>query len=163
MKLWPEVFLSLGLRASSLQKGLVCSLLSKATEGQPSTDGLLENDSSNILKDDRSIRLRKGAIKREKKVIQPSESGAHERLQCDPVIILPFVLHLSFMVATAFFVMHVQVATRFLSASPLLYWFASHIMRSPGIGRRWGYLIWAYCGAYIFLGSLLFSNFYPFT
>ncbi|KAL0318729.1 UNVERIFIED_CONTAM: GPI mannosyltransferase 2 [Sesamum angustifolium] len=163
VKLWPEVFLSLGLRASSLQKELVGSPLSKATEGQPSTDGLLENDSSNILQDDRSIRLRKGAMEREKMVIQPSKSGAQERLQCDPVIILPFVLHLSFMVATAFFVMHVQVATRFLSASPLLYWFASHIMGSTVIGRRWGYLIWAYCGAYIFLGSLLFSNFYPFT
>ncbi|KAL0342527.1 UNVERIFIED_CONTAM: GPI mannosyltransferase 2 [Sesamum calycinum] len=163
VKLWPEVFLSLGLRASSLQKELVGSPLSKATEGQLSTDGLLENDSSNILQDDRSIRLRKGAMKREKMVIQPSKSGAQERLQCDPVIILPFVLHLSFMVATAFFVMHVQVATRFLSASPLLYWFASHIMGSTVIGRRWGYLIWAYCGAYIFLGSLLFSNFYPFT
>ncbi|KAK4395856.1 GPI mannosyltransferase 2 [Sesamum angolense] len=207
VKLWPEVFLSLGLRASSLQKELVGSPLSKATEGQPSMDGLWRTilltyckieksvsrtvvmvflslnkpfdvyicfwllDSGIILYhtsvlmpgDDRSIRLRKGAIKREKMVIQPSKNGAQERLQCDPVIILPFVLHLSFMVATAVFVMHVQVATRFLSASPLLYWFASHIMGSTVIGRRWGYLIWAYCGAYIFLGSLLFSNFYPFT
>lgn len=56
-----------------------------------------------------------------------------------------------------------QVSTRFLSASPLLYWFASHIMGSPSIGKRWGHFIWAYSAAYIFIGSLLFSNFYPFT
>lgn len=36
-------------------------------------------------------------------------------------------------------------------------------MVSPDAGRRWGYLIWAYSAAYILLGSLLFSNFYPFT
>ncbi|KAL5766894.1 hypothetical protein ACOSP7_017511 [Xanthoceras sorbifolium] len=43
------------------------------------------------------------------------------------------------------------------------YWFASYLMISPGMGKRWGYLIWAYRAAYILLGSLLFSNFYPFT
>ncbi|KAK6123110.1 hypothetical protein DH2020_043146 [Rehmannia glutinosa] len=107
--------------------------------------------------------LRKRAIKREDLVIQPLKSEAPDSLQCDPVVILPFVLHLSFIVATAFFVMHVQVATRFLSVSPLLYWFASHIMGSPSVGKRWGHFIWAYCAAYILLGSLLFSNFYPFT
>ncbi|OWM69262.1 hypothetical protein CDL15_Pgr025449 [Punica granatum] len=62
--------------------------------------------------------------------------------------------------ATAFFVMHVQVATRFLSASAPLYWFAAYLMVSPGGS---GYTIWAYSGAYILLGSLLFSNFFPFT
>ncbi|KAK7317903.1 hypothetical protein RJT34_02513 [Clitoria ternatea] len=77
--------------------------------------------------------------------------------------VLPFVLHLGFMACTAFFVMHVQVATRFLSASPPLYWFASYIMTCPAKYFRWGYLIWAYFIAYILLGSLLFSNFYPFT
>ncbi|KAL0355459.1 UNVERIFIED_CONTAM: GPI mannosyltransferase 2, partial [Sesamum radiatum] len=49
VKLWPEVFLSLGLGASSLQKEFVGSPLSKTAEGQPITDGLLENDSSNLL------------------------------------------------------------------------------------------------------------------
>ncbi|KAM1276176.1 hypothetical protein ACFX2J_028475 [Malus domestica] len=67
------------------------------------------------------------------------------------------------MAATAFFVMHVQVATRFLSFSPPFYWFASYIMKSRGTGKRWGYIVWAYSAAYILLGSLLFSNFYPFT
>lgn len=56
---------------------------------------------------------------------------------------------------------NLQVATRFLSASPPLYWFASYKAVSPG--KRWGYMFWAYSTAYILLGSLLFSNFYPFT
>ncbi|KAL2557132.1 transferase [Forsythia ovata] len=118
---------------------------------------------SNIRQDDSTLRQRKRAIKGEKSVALQSKSAAVDRLKCVPVAILPFVLHLSFMVATAFFVMHVQVATRFLSASPSLFWFASHIMGSSGSGKRWGHFIWAYCATYIFLGSLLFSNFYPFT
>ncbi|KAF5799435.1 putative GPI mannosyltransferase 2 [Helianthus annuus] len=64
------------------------------------------------------------------------------------------------MVATAFFVMHVQVATRFLSSSPPIYWFASYVLTSH---KGWGYLIWGYSAAYILIGTLLFSNFYPFT
>ncbi|KAK4791096.1 hypothetical protein SAY86_031509 [Trapa natans] len=79
-------------------------------------------------------------------------------------LVLPFILHLGFMAATAFFVMHVQVATRFLSASAPLYWFASYmIISTSGSSGQWGYTIWAYSAAYILLGSLLFSNFYPFT
>ncbi|KAF8646303.1 hypothetical protein HU200_065877 [Digitaria exilis] len=80
------------------------------------------------------------------------------------ILLLPFVLHLAFMTFTAFFVMHVQVSTRFLSASPPIYWAAAHILASPNCtSKRWGYLICAYFIAYILLGSLLFSNFYPFT
>ncbi|KAL3824762.1 hypothetical protein ACJIZ3_020791 [Penstemon smallii] len=162
VKLWPEVFLSLGFKSSSLEKELVVSPLSIGAEGGPII-GNTENGASNVLQDDRTIRLRKKTVKREDLVAQPSKSEPCGSLQCVPVVILPYVLHLSFMVGTAVFVMHVQVATRFLSASPLVYWFASHMMRSPGIGKRWGHFIWAYCAAYIFLGSLLFSNFYPFT
>ncbi|KAK3145140.1 hypothetical protein QOZ80_4AG0323800 [Eleusine coracana subsp. coracana] len=80
------------------------------------------------------------------------------------ILYLPFVLHLAFMTVMAFFVMHVQVSTRFLSASPPIYWAASHILGSPShSSKRWSNLIYAYFTAYILLGSLLFSNFYPFT
>ncbi|CAM0949832.1 unnamed protein product [Alopecurus aequalis] len=78
--------------------------------------------------------------------------------------VLPFILHLTFMTFTAFFVMHVQVSTRFLSASPPIYWAASRILVSrKGSNKRWGYFIVVYFIAYILLGSLLFPNFYPFT
>eukprot|EP01018_Ginkgo_biloba_P031801 Gb_15854 [translate_table: standard] len=76
---------------------------------------------------------------------------------------VPFILQLGFMVAVASFVMHVQVATRFLSVSPPIYWFASHVMESSPIGFKLGYLIWAVFLSYMVFGSLLFSNFYPFT
>ncbi|KAK8958510.1 hypothetical protein KSP40_PGU002961 [Platanthera guangdongensis] len=80
------------------------------------------------------------------------------------LLVFPFILHLGFMTFMVLFVMHVQVATRFLSASPPIYWFASYMMLSPGTGsRRMTHLIWSYCAAYILLGSLLFSTFYPFT
>ncbi|CAN6342945.1 unnamed protein product [Urochloa humidicola] len=80
------------------------------------------------------------------------------------ILLLPFILHLAFMTFTAFFVMHVQVSTRVLSASPPIYWAAAHILASPNCSsRRWSYLICVYFIAYILLGSLLFSNFYPFT
>ncbi|KAF9617226.1 hypothetical protein IFM89_035108 [Coptis chinensis] len=55
------------------------------------------------------------------------------------------------------------VATRFLAASPPLYWFSAYLMTSAGASSRWGYVIWVYSISYILLGSLLFSNFYPFT
>ncbi|XP_020100870.1 GPI mannosyltransferase 2 isoform X2 [Ananas comosus] len=79
------------------------------------------------------------------------------------IMVLPFILHLAFMTFTAFFVMHVQVATRFLSVSPPIYWFASYVLASPSSYKKWGYLICVYFVTYILLGSLLFSNFYPFT
>ncbi|GMH10277.1 hypothetical protein Nepgr_012118 [Nepenthes gracilis] len=92
----------------------------------------------------------------------PAETVALAKSGYYSIDVLPFVLHLGFMAATAFFVMHVQVATRFMSASPPLYWFASSLMSSSD-SRKWAYLIWVYSAAYILLGSLLFSNFYPFT
>ncbi|KAG6404062.1 hypothetical protein SASPL_136299 [Salvia splendens] len=163
VKLWPEVFLSLGLRVSQKESKMVGSSLSTEPEGQASRSGISEYSATNLSQDSGDLKLRKKTVRREKMVIEPSKDEGPDRLQCDPVVILPFALHLSFMVATAFFVMHVQVSTRFLSASPLIYWFASHIMGSGSIGKRWGHFIWAYSAAYIFIGTLLFSNFYPFT
>ncbi|XP_050368774.1 uncharacterized protein LOC126786857 [Argentina anserina] len=109
----------------------------------------------------RNLKAKKQVIKAPALPREESKSSANQGYLSAAA--LPYIFHLGFMAATAFFVMHVQVATRFLSFSPPLYWFASYIMRSPGIYKRWGYVIWAYSAAYILLGSLLFSNFYPFT
>lgn len=163
VKLWPEVFLSLGFRTASVDKESFGSASFLVKDTGPTTSGLSEKETSNLWQDDSTLRQRKQAIKGEKSIALQSKSEAVDRLQCVPVAILPFVLHLSFMVATAFFAMHVQVSTRFLSASPSLFWFAAHIVGSSGSGKIWDHFIWAYCAAYIFLGSLLFSNFYPFT
>lgn len=62
--------------------------------------------------------------------------------------------------AMAALVMHVQVATRFLSSCPCLYWYGAHLCRRSG---RWRLLIWGYCLCYMLLGALMFTNFYPWT
>lgn len=161
IKLCPSVFISLGIQASLSRTELVGTALPLESKDRPRNSCFSESSSS-TLQDDDTLRLRRKAVKGENLVMKPLESEELFNLRRS-VVIVPFVLHLSFMVATAFFVMHVQVATRFLSSSPVLYWFASHIMGSPCIGKKWGYFIWSYSVAYILLGSLLFSNFYPFT
>jgi len=58
--------------------------------------------------------------------------------------------------------LHAQVATRFLSACPPLYWYAAHLTRSggrPGLRRA----VWAFFLGYGALGTLFFPNFYPWT
>ncbi|XP_071932256.1 uncharacterized protein [Coffea arabica] len=127
---------------------------------------IIDSGATDHMSDAQSLRQRKRFTKGWSTVRNVSlQSGnvSSEGRACLPVLVIPFILHTGFMAATAFLVMHVQVATRFLSASPLLYWFASHVMMTPSIAKRWGYFIWVYCASYILIGSLLFSNFYPFT
>ncbi|XP_009762374.1 uncharacterized protein [Nicotiana sylvestris] len=162
VKLWPEVFVSLGFRASSPNKELAASSIPLERSAGPKSVGFSVENRSDAGQGN-SLRRRKPAVGEENYVIQPSEDEATENRGFKPVTIVPFILHLVFMAATAFFVMHVQVSTRFLSASPPLYWFGSYVMASHCLSKRWGYIIWTYCAAYILLGSLLFSNFYPFT
>ncbi len=101
--------------------------------------------------------------------------------------VLPYALHLFAMTAVALVVMHIQVATRFLSSSsPLLYWYlarvwtsqrhlspdgASPIPTSPAspwsargvqcCSPAWRTVFWL-C-LYTVLGPLLFGNFYNWT
>ncbi|XP_076947923.1 uncharacterized protein LOC143619969 [Bidens hawaiensis] len=139
VKLHPKVFFSLGFQVD------------------PKTGSLLETQTSTASQEDQLLRRRKHRKQEAGPTTRFTDNVSIDKYS---IIIVPFVLHLAFMVATAFFVMHVQVATRFLSSSPPIYWFASYVMISH---KGWGYLIWSYCAAYILLGSLLFSNFYPFT
>ncbi|KAL3640486.1 hypothetical protein CASFOL_015454 [Castilleja foliolosa] len=96
VKLWPKVFLSLGLQFSSTED-------ESAASPSSTPNVLQEHDKAPLL------RKRERAMKRDNLVTQPSKSdNIPNNQQYDPVVILPFVLHLSFMAATAFFVMHVQ-------------------------------------------------------
>uniref|UniRef100_A0A7S3XC92 GPI mannosyltransferase 2 n=1 Tax=Picocystis salinarum TaxID=88271 RepID=A0A7S3XC92_9CHLO len=69
-------------------------------------------------------------------------------------------VHLAFLSGFCLLFMNVQVATRFLAASPPLYWFAAHMSQQSCRIRK---IIWGYLYTYIALGSLLFTNAYPWT
>lgn len=158
----PEIFFSLGIQASNGEKRPTASL-STLDRVPESNSSRLKEKSSAKMQDTSTVRQRKQRIKGDNYDVLLDEYDSLEKLRYSSTFIVPCTLHLLFMAATAFFVMHVQVSTRFLSASPPLYWFASHLLKSPGTGKRWGHMIWTYSIAYILLGSLLFSNFYPFT
>ncbi|GLT71358.1 hypothetical protein SLA2020_433850 [Shorea laevis] len=157
----PKIVFSLGFQASVEEKS--SSVLFFPLEADQRLKGPFSEQSSSVRQENHNLRQRKQ--------MGQGRDPAQHRVDHEPLekagylcaFVLPFIVHLGLMEATAFLVMHVQVATRFLSASPPLYWFASYVMVSPGMSQRWGYMIWAYSAAYILLGSLLFSNFYPFT
>eukprot|EP00890_Picochlorum_soloecismus_P006266 jgi/Picsp_1/6640/NSC_03983-R1_gpi mannosyltransferase 2 len=75
--------------------------------------------------------------------------------------VAPYVYHLALMTAVAVLVMHVNVATRFLSSSPLLYWYMAQFMLNGSFWRS--YVVWGWSLLYACLGSVLFINFYPWT
>lgn len=91
--------------------------------------------------------------------------------------IFPFMLHGLFLAIFCIFFVHIQVATRLLaSSSPLLYWYCANYFKDTGINsleeirdiifldkseaRR---LILCYFVGYAFIGTILFSNFLPWT
>ena len=71
--------------------------------------------------------------------------------------VAPFVFHWALLASAALLVMNVQVATRFLSACPALYWFADSL---HGRARFWAH---AFFLTYALAGSVAFANFYPWT
>lgn len=86
--------------------------------------------------------------------------------------LLPFYLHWLFLFATALTVLHVQVSTRFLSATPPLYWFMADLLLMSGRKRgnslfrglpfqHFGLL--SFCLVYMAVGIVLHANFYPWT
>ena len=69
----------------------------------------------------------------------------------------PLFFHWALLASTALLVMNVQVATRFLSACPVLYWFTDSLR---GRARFWAH---AFFLTYALAGSVAFANFYPWT
>lgn len=73
-----------------------------------------------------------------------------------------FVVHWALLAAVCLAVVHIQVSTRFLSSCAPLYWFAALLMLQRGGGvLRW--LLWWYCWAFMGVGAVFFTNFYPWT
>eukprot|EP01105_Mastigella_eilhardi_P013819 TRINITY_DN3147_c0_g1_i1.p1 TRINITY_DN3147_c0_g1~~TRINITY_DN3147_c0_g1_i1.p1 ORF type:complete len:423 (-),score=97.04 TRINITY_DN3147_c0_g1_i1:1320-2588(-) len=80
--------------------------------------------------------------------------------------VLPHIVYWAFLVTFGMMFMHVQVITRFVSSLPALYWFAATVVLSEQRQHRWRiktYLLLVYFVGYTMVGTLLFSNFYPWT
>ncbi|XP_063981887.1 GPI mannosyltransferase 2 [Diachasmimorpha longicaudata] len=103
-----------------------------------------------------------------------------------PAKIFPFVVHGLFLTLFCIFYVHIQVSTRLLaSASPILYWYAAIILtneerndlhyqhdvrlgfniffRTPTTRSIEPRLVIAYFTSYIFVGTIFYSNFLPWT
>ena len=73
----------------------------------------------------------------------------------------PHIALWALLAVAAAVLMHVQVATRLLSACPALYWYLAHL---TGTGPRWaGRLVWVWSLGYAAVGTVLFVSFYPWT
>lgn len=81
----------------------------------------------------------------------------------DRAELLPWVLHWLALTLLALFVMHVQVATRFLASqcAPFYWFLASLVLESPSSSVSRLTRLWF--AAYLLLGALLFPNFLPWT
>lgn len=76
----------------------------------------------------------------------------------------PFMLQWCVMALAAVTVMHVQVATRFLSVAPAVYWYLVRVGANEGFGtRRMRRVVSTYCVVFGLLGALMFPTFYPWT
>ena len=68
--------------------------------------------------------------------------------------------HLSLLLCVCVVVLHVQVSTRFLSAVPLLYWYAAWCWQQNEKHAKW---LLGWCVSYMTVGTVLFSLFLPWT
>lgn len=85
---------------------------------------------------------------------------------------LPFILHWIVLTVIAFTILHIQVVTRFMSATPPLYWFLARRLLDKSNWMAFKLFhsipleklaILVYCLAYLLVGCLLHTNFFPWT
>ncbi|PQQ14760.1 GPI mannosyltransferase 2 isoform X2 [Prunus yedoensis var. nudiflora] len=110
-KLKPEIFFSLGFCAPPERKDSAAVFFS-LQKTLPTVGVLLLNGTEN-----RNLKARKQVINDGTSLL-PEEYKLSAKQGYLSAAVLPCILHLGFMAATAFFVMHVQVATRFFIFQP---------------------------------------------
>eukprot|EP00250_Pteridium_aquilinum_P015990 c22875_g1_i1 orf=90-1604(+) len=64
---------------------------------------------------------------------------------------IPFLVEMAFMALVACLIMHVQVATRFLSVCAPIYWFAAHQIHTHPSKQKLAYIIWGTFFFYVLL------------
>ncbi|KAK8638620.1 hypothetical protein V6N13_137035 [Hibiscus sabdariffa] len=113
----PEIVRSLGFQALVEEKSSIAVIFS-FQKSVGSNDTQLSEECSSRKQENHNLRLRKkinqGGDFAEGRTIH----GSSEKLGYTSAFILPFILHVGFMVTTAFFVMHVQVSSIPFSVHP---------------------------------------------
>ncbi|WRX34963.1 GPI mannosyltransferase 2 - like 1 [Theobroma cacao] len=113
----PEIVLSLGFRASVEEKSSMAAIFSLKKSHRSNGPQISEKYSSR-RQENHNLKLRKITSQGRGAAEFIIDHGSSEKLGYASASILPFILHLSFMVATAFFVMHVQVSFILFSLLP---------------------------------------------
>jgi phosphatidylinositol glycan class V len=78
-------------------------------------------------------------------------------------LLVPYIYHWMLLLAVCVTVLHTQVSTRFLSATPPLYWFGSYLLSQSEKYRLLcnAWIFWS--AVYLPVGTILFTNFFPWT
>ncbi|KAF2308387.1 hypothetical protein GH714_006650 [Hevea brasiliensis] len=104
----PEIFFSLGFRAPNGQKRSIDSFSSLDTVPGPNIATSKETFSTK-MQEYHNLRQRRQMIERDDYLVLPEEHDLFQKPECFHAFVIPCTLHLGFMAATAFLVMHVQV------------------------------------------------------
>lgn len=157
----PRYFFTLGL---CLDAGVLRSSgdEDRHSAGPPSKDSVLKWRRQNFAQMNGEKENIAHYTDDKKDVLSRMDNIVHGRGYFSPLMI-PFLVEMAFMAMVACFVMHVQVATRFLSVCAPIYWFAAHQIQNHPSKYKLAYVLWCAFLFYVLLGSLLFVNFYPFT
>ncbi|XWS24752.1 hypothetical protein CRYUN_Cryun27aG0010700 [Craigia yunnanensis] len=109
----PEIVLSLGFQASAEEKSSMAMIFSSEKSHRLNSPPISDKYTSR-RQENHNLKLRKKMGQGGDPAECTIDHGSSEKLGYTSASILPFILHLCFMVVTAFFVMHVQVSFIFV-------------------------------------------------